>query len=264
MAARSASTWACACWATAATTCPQMTTYGPDGDTSRYLDPSVIGSHVLVRTLQENTDTIKQARFTATWKAGQPEARWRACPRLDDNFTLQGSNTFANNFWQAYCGLRRAFGPHFGCARAVQPSISGTIGTSGFIPGFSGRRLVAAGIARVQPVRSVRIPARAGQSVGPDRSTGFQLPGDGMRHAHLGNSLANCARRSARCAYHGSLDSAPAASRTSRRRPGRCSCSAQFDTEIGGQAIPFHRRHAPRAHGRFVRAASAACRCCSR
>ena len=46
---------------------PEMTTYGPNGDTSRYLDPTIIGSHVLVRLSQENSDTIKQARFKLTW-----------------------------------------------------------------------------------------------------------------------------------------------------------------------------------------------------
>ena len=47
---------------------PEMTSYGPNGDTSRYLDPSIIGSHVLVRLFQENSDTIKQARFKLSWK----------------------------------------------------------------------------------------------------------------------------------------------------------------------------------------------------
>ena len=46
---------------------PEMSTYGPNGDTSRYLDPTIIGSHVLVRLAQENSDTIKQARFKLTW-----------------------------------------------------------------------------------------------------------------------------------------------------------------------------------------------------
>jgi hypothetical protein len=46
---------------------PEMSTYGPNGDTSRYLDPTIIGSHVLVRLHQENSDEIKQARFKVTW-----------------------------------------------------------------------------------------------------------------------------------------------------------------------------------------------------
>src|SRR5688572_17061645 len=82
-------------------TLPQLTTFGPNGDQSRYLDPSVIGSHVLVRSSQENSDTLKQARFTATWK--QDNVRLDGgLSYVDDNFTLQNSNTFTNNYWQAF------------------------------------------------------------------------------------------------------------------------------------------------------------------
>ncbi len=115
---------------------PEMTTYGPNGDTSRYLDPSVIGSHVLVRTLQENSDTIKQARFKVTWE--QENARLDAgLSYVDDNFTLQNSNSFANNFWQAYAGYGAPSGRTSG---VVVPSsiYRTTIKTPGFIPGFSG------------------------------------------------------------------------------------------------------------------------------
>ena len=82
---------------------PEMSTYGPNGDTSRYLDPTVIGSHVLVRLHQENSDEIKQARFKVTW--GEENLKVDAgLSYLEDNFTLQNSNSFANNFWQAYAG----------------------------------------------------------------------------------------------------------------------------------------------------------------
>lgn len=117
-------------------TLPQLTTFGPAGDQSRYLDPTVIGSHVLVRTSQENTDTLKQARFTTTWK--QDDLRLDVgASYLEDNFTLQNSNTFANNFWQAYSGYGAPSGRSSGVV--VPTSIyHGTIGTSGLIPGFSG------------------------------------------------------------------------------------------------------------------------------
>ncbi|WP_218042962.1 TonB-dependent receptor [Steroidobacter gossypii] len=117
-------------------TLPQLTTYGPNGDPSRYLDPSIIGSHVLVRTSEENTDTIKQARITATWK--QDGLRLDAgTSYLDDTFELADRNTFANNFWQAWSGYGAPSGRTSG---VVVPTnlYRGTIGTSGFIPGFSG------------------------------------------------------------------------------------------------------------------------------
>ncbi|HEY5808705.1 MAG TPA: TonB-dependent receptor [Povalibacter sp.] len=117
-------------------TFPQLTTYGPAGDQARYLDPAVIGSHVLVRTAQQNTDTIKQARLTATWQQESLKLDV-GTSYLDDNYTLQNSNTFANNFWQAYSGYGAPSGRTSGVV--VPPSLyRGTIGTSGFIPGFSG------------------------------------------------------------------------------------------------------------------------------
>ncbi|HEY5806409.1 MAG TPA: TonB-dependent receptor, partial [Povalibacter sp.] len=117
-------------------TLPQLTTYGPAGDTSRYLDPSVIGSHVLVRTAQKNSDTLTQARFTTTWK--QEGLRLDAgASYLEDNFTLENRNTFANNYWQTYSGYGAPSGRTSG---VVVPAdlYRGTIGTSGLIPGFSG------------------------------------------------------------------------------------------------------------------------------
>jgi len=117
-------------------TFPQLTTYGPAGDQSRYLDPTAIGSHVLVRTGQQNTDTIKQARFTTTWKQDDLQLDLGA-GYLDDNYTLEGRNTFANNFWQAYSGYGTPSGRTSGVV--IPTSLyQGTINTGGFINGFSG------------------------------------------------------------------------------------------------------------------------------
>ena len=115
---------------------PEMSTYGPNGDTSRYLDPTIIGSHVLVRLAQENSDTIKQARFKLTW--GEEDLKVDlGLSYLDDNFTLQNSNSFANNFWQAYAGYGAMSGRPSGVLVPTDIYRS-RINTSGFIPGFAG------------------------------------------------------------------------------------------------------------------------------
>ena len=115
---------------------PEMSTYGPNGDTSRYLDPTIIGSHVLVRLAQENSDTIKQARFKLTW--GEEDLKVDlGLSYLDDNFTLQNSNSFANNFWQAYAGYGAMSGRPSGVLVPTDIYRS-RINTSGFIPGFGG------------------------------------------------------------------------------------------------------------------------------
>ncbi len=115
---------------------PRMTTFGPGCDESRVLDPAVIGSHVIVRMRQENSDTIKQARFAATWTEEDVKIDV-GVSYLDDNFTLQNSNTFANNFWQTWAGYGAPSGRSTGL---VIPAdiYQGHASTSGFIPGFSG------------------------------------------------------------------------------------------------------------------------------
>jgi iron complex outermembrane recepter protein len=115
---------------------PELTGFGPGCDQARVLDPTVIGSHVLVRTAQENTDTIKQARFGTKWtQEGLTVDVGTAF--VEDTFTLQNRNTFTNNFWQAYSGYGAPSGRTSGL---VVPAnlFAGTIGTSGFIPDFSG------------------------------------------------------------------------------------------------------------------------------
>jgi iron complex outermembrane receptor protein len=220
-------------------TLPQVTTYGPGGDTSRVLDPAVIGSHVLVRTLQENSDTIKQGRFKVTWQQDNLKldagASW-----IDDNFTLQNSNTFANNFWQAYGG----YGPPSGrTSGIVVPSslYRGTIGTSGFIPGFSG----AGSLPPELLVYNSSDLYGFLQGLGDpwtQQIDGFNYPGNGVGTPTLANSLAACASANppALCNYHGSLDLAldPGSIQDITERTWAVFVSARFDTEIGDK--PFH------------------------
>jgi len=117
-------------------TLPQMTTFGPNCDQSRVLDPTVVGSHVLVRIRQENSDTINQARFSTTWQQEGLKVDAGASI-LKDTFELQNSNTFANNFWQTWAGYGAPSGRTTGLV--VPTNIrQGTISTAGFIPGFKG------------------------------------------------------------------------------------------------------------------------------
>ncbi|RYY73113.1 MAG: TonB-dependent receptor [Gammaproteobacteria bacterium] len=116
---------------------PVMSTFGPSCDESRVVrDPSVIGSHVIVRTRQENTDTIDQAKFTVNWT--QDNLKLNAGASIvDDNFTLQNSNTFTNNFWQTWSGYGSPSGRTTGLV--IPESVPRDfVSTSGFIPGFSG------------------------------------------------------------------------------------------------------------------------------
>src|SRR5690606_7052933 len=189
-------------------TLPQLTTYGPSGDTSRYLDPSVIGSHVLVRMQQENTDTIKQGRFTTTWE--QDDLRLDlGVSYMDDNFTLQNSNTFANNFWQAFAGYGAPSGRSAGVV-VPESLYSGTIGTGGFIPGFSGGGALPPQLLVYNPRALYSFLEGLGDPW-VQQIDGFNYPGPGDDSGvtpTLANSLAACAGAAppALCNYHGSLD----------------------------------------------------------
>jgi TonB-dependent receptor len=223
---------------------PTMTTYGPNGDTSRYLDPSIIGSHVLVRTLQENSDTIKQAKLKVTWKQDNVKVD-AGVSWLDDNFTLQNSNTFANNVWQAYAGYGAPSGRNAG---ALVPSAiyQGTIGTSGFIPGFSGAGALPPGLLVYSSHDLYGFLEGLGDPWA-QQITGFNYPGPNPNPTNAVPTLANSASRCAPggdhpalCDYHGSLDLAvdPGSIQDITERTWSLFLSANFDTELGSK--PFH------------------------
>lgn len=115
---------------------PELTAYGPNGDASRWIDTSIIGSHVTVRQQQLNSDEIKQFRLGATWEQDNLTIKFGG-RYMEDEFKLQNSSTFTNNFWQAYAGYG---GPSGQGSGVLIPSnlLQGTIGTNNFIPGFSG------------------------------------------------------------------------------------------------------------------------------
>jgi iron complex outermembrane receptor protein len=226
-------------------TLPQLTGFGPAGDQSRYLDPAAIGSHVLVRSSQKNSDTLKQARFTTTWK--QDDFQFDAgVSYLDDNFELQQSNTFTNNFWQAFSG----YGAPSGRTSGLVPPTSlyrGTIRTSGFVPGFSG----AGALPSVLPVYSPFALYSMLQGLGDpwaQQINGFNYPGPLNNPSNLtptlANSLARCAPGApdhpALCDYHGSLDLAldPGSVQNIEEQTLAAFVRASFLVDVAGR--PFH------------------------
>ena len=146
---------------------PEMTTYGPNGDTSRYLDPSVIGSHVLVRTLQENTDTIKQARLKLTWQ----QESTRSTPGCPTSTTTSRSRTATLSPTTSGRRIRVTARPRaepraWSCLRHVSQHHQDPRLHSWIL----GCWRAATGVAGVQPVRPVWIPRRTRQSAGADHS----------------------------------------------------------------------------------------------
>ena len=117
-------------------TLPVLHDYGPNGDGSRWADTSVIGSHVVVRQAQQNTDVVKQLRFAGSWEQDGFKIK-AGGTYLEDHYKFQQSNTFVNNFWQAYPGYGPASGPNGGVM--VPASLfTEKVSTKNFIPGFDG------------------------------------------------------------------------------------------------------------------------------
>uniref|UniRef100_B0SVR6 TonB-dependent receptor n=1 Tax=Caulobacter sp. (strain K31) TaxID=366602 RepID=B0SVR6_CAUSK len=117
-------------------TLPVLHGYGPNGDAARWADTSVLGSHVTVRQAQENTDVVKQLRFAGSWE--QEGFRIKAGGSyLEDHYQFQQSNTFVNNYWQAYPGYGPPSGPNGGVL-APSSLFTDKVSTNHFIPGFSG------------------------------------------------------------------------------------------------------------------------------
>ncbi|RRN64720.1 TonB-dependent receptor [Caulobacter sp. 602-1] len=117
-------------------TLPVLHGYGPNGDGSRWADTSVIGSHVVVRQAQQNTDVVKQLRFAGSWEQDGFKIK-AGGTYLEDHYQFQQSNTFVNNFWQAYPGYGPASGPNGGVM--VPASLfTEKVSTKNFIPGFDG------------------------------------------------------------------------------------------------------------------------------
>lgn len=209
-------------------TLPQLTNFGPAGDQSRFLDPSVIGSHVLVRQSQENSDELKQARITATWKQDNLQLD-AGTTYVDDNFQLQQSNTFTNNFWQAFAGYGSPSGRTAGVI--VPTSLyRGTIGTGGFVPGFSGGGALPSQLLMYDP----RGLYGYLQGLGNPYQTnvaGFNYP-----------SAEDCAKNppAALCNYAGSLDLAldPGSFQDITEKTWSAFVRASFNVDLAGR--PFH------------------------
>ncbi len=213
-------------------TLPQLTTYGPAGDQSRYLDPSVIGSHVLVRQRQQNTDELKQARITATWK--EDNVRLDAgTSYVDDNFQLQQSNTFTNNYWQAFSGYGAPSGRSSG---VIVPTnlYRGTIGTGGFIPGFSGGGALPPQLLMYDP------RGLYGYLQGLGNPYQSNIPGFNYPRNEDGTSACNNPSPPSLCSYAGELALAldPGSVQDITEKTWSAFVRAGFDVELGGR--PFH------------------------
>ena len=115
---------------------PTLINYGVSGNQARFADTSVFGSHVTVNQAQKNTDVIKQFHLSGQWKQDDFTIKFGGS-YVEDRFNIQTSDTFANNFWQAYAGYGPASGNNGGVALPAS-LFTGSVSTANWIPGYSG------------------------------------------------------------------------------------------------------------------------------
>ncbi|MDI7774950.1 TonB-dependent receptor [Asticcacaulis sp. EMRT-3] len=123
---------------------PYTTEYGPGNDHSRFGDPAILGSHVVVITSQHNHDVVNQTKFMGSWDEDNLHLK-AGVQYLDETQDLSNVGNFANGNWQAYAGYGPASNNNNGVMIPAK-YITGSFSTSNFIRGFSGNGNLPANI----------------------------------------------------------------------------------------------------------------------
>ena len=126
---------------------PYPVGFGPGGNAARLLDPTIIGSHVLVESINQNKDTINQFKLEGAWTDEQVKLRYGVQFTHDALATRQ--YTDLPYTWQMYAGYGPSPIGSGGVVPIPQNLISGSYSTgSGFIDGWgNGAKLPAALLA---------------------------------------------------------------------------------------------------------------------
>ncbi|MET0308193.1 MAG: TonB-dependent receptor [Sphingomonas sp.] len=155
---------------------PQIHDVGPAGDVSRFLDTSVVGSHVIVRGTNYNYDTVRQFRSSIGWEKDGFLAKLGG-QYIDDTLYQQNQSTFTNGVFASRSGYGtcsgRTGGPSGGICPLPAAVYQGTAGTGGFIPGYSGN--LAPGFFIYDPYAVYNLLEASGGSVAPSLDPGSVL-----------------------------------------------------------------------------------------
>jgi iron complex outermembrane receptor protein len=114
---------------------PNIHDVGPANNPSQFLDTTQMGSHVIVRFRNYNTDLVKQAKFVGRWEADNFKLNFGA-QYYDDKFHTENENTFTNGVFAGFAGYGTPSGRTGGLWPLPAGAFNGTISTSGFIPGY--------------------------------------------------------------------------------------------------------------------------------
>jgi iron complex outermembrane recepter protein len=114
---------------------PYPTGFGPGGDAANFANPAFIGSHVLVESYNQNTDTINQLKLEGSWHDDQLKFKY-GVQFTHDAETLRGFTDLPYT-WQMYAGYGPTPVGTGGVAPIPANLISSTFSTgSNFINGW--------------------------------------------------------------------------------------------------------------------------------
>ena len=89
---------------------PYPTGYGPGGNAANFVNPAYIGSHVLVESYNQNTDTINQFKLEGSWHDDQLKFKY-GVQFTHDEETLRAFTDLPYT-WQMYAGYGPPPGRH--------------------------------------------------------------------------------------------------------------------------------------------------------
>ncbi len=114
---------------------PYPTASGPGGDSSKFINNGLIGSHVVPISSQQNRDQIDQFRIGGQWQGDHVQLKF-GFDWLKDDKDLSAYDSFANNDWQAYAGYGPASNNPGGVA-LNQAWFTNSFSTRNFVSGFA-------------------------------------------------------------------------------------------------------------------------------
>ena len=146
---------------------------GPANNTSQFLDTTKMGSHVIVRIDPYNTDLVRQAKLLGRWETDNFKLTFGG-QYVDDKFHQESTNTFADNVFFSFAGYGAPSGRTNGLWPLPASAFTGTIGTSGFIPGYNNGAL-APGFVIYSPYAIYKALEAAGHNTAPGFDPGSVL-----------------------------------------------------------------------------------------
>ena len=153
---------------------PVIHDVGPGGVVGQFLNVNDIGSHVIVRIDNYNTDLVRQAKLAGRWESDNFNLTMGA-QYVDDKFHQDSTSTFSSGVFSAYSGYGTPSGRTGGLYPLPASAFNGTISTSGFIPGYNNGAL-APGFLVYDPYAIYAALEAAGHNTKPGCCGGSGLP----------------------------------------------------------------------------------------